>query len=99
MLDPVIASVTVDADGTNHYKPDYRGVLEIGLAEGTVVVARKRSRIIAVQQKRPFTVETDHGTMRGEAGDYLVTNHPDDDDSSDIWPLSRERFEASYEPA
>ena len=35
--------------------------------------------------------------MVGHAGDYLVTNHPDDDSGSDLWTISRERLEATYE--
>lgn len=62
-----------------------------------VTVARKRSRILALEAQMPFTVETDRGVMRGEAGDWLVTNHPDDDPGSDLWTISRERFENTYE--
>ena len=58
---------------------------------------RKRARVLAVQIVAPFIVETERGWMHGAAGDYLITNHPDDDESSDIWPVSRERFERTYE--
>jgi hypothetical protein len=63
------------------------------------VVARKASRIVAVQMHEPFTVQTDRGTMVGDAGDYLVTNHPDDDPESDLWTISAERYDNTYGPA
>lgn len=61
-------------------------------------VYRKRSRILALELLEPFTVETDRGVMAGAPGDYLATNHPDDDAGSDLWTISRERLEATYEP-
>jgi hypothetical protein len=60
------------------------------------IVARKRARIVAVQLQHPFYVETDRGTMAGEPGDWLVTNHPDDDAGSDLWTISSERFAGTY---
>jgi hypothetical protein len=57
---------------------------------------RKTARIIAVQLDVPFTVETDRGVMVGRAGDWLVTNHPDDDPGSDLWTISAERMAATY---
>lgn len=92
-----ITRVQVDADGTCHYHQDYAAVLLVGAEEGTVIIARKTARIIARQLDHRFTVETDHGTVSAAAGDYIVTNHPDDDASStEVWPVSRARFEGSY---
>jgi hypothetical protein len=61
-------------------------------------VVRKRSRTVVLRMDGPFSVSTEHGVMSGNAGDYLATNHPDDDASSDVWPISAERFEATYDP-
>lgn len=58
---------------------------------------RKTSRIIAVQQTVPFIVYTDRGPMQGQAGDWLVTNHPEDDVDSDVWAISEERMRNTYE--
>jgi hypothetical protein len=58
---------------------------------------RKTARIIAVRQDKPFLVYTDRGPMTGAAGDWLVTNHPDDDSGSDLWTVSDERMHATYE--
>ena len=58
---------------------------------------RKRSRIVAVQMQEPFTVETDRGVMSGVAGDWLVTNDPRDDPSSDLWTISADRMANTYE--
>ena len=58
---------------------------------------KKKSRILAIMISEPFTVETDRGIMTGEAGDYLVTNHPDDDPGSDLWSISAERMNSTYE--
>lgn len=60
-------------------------------------VVQKRSRTVVRQINVPFKVGTEHGFMSGEAGDYLATNHPDDDPSSDVWPISAARFAATYE--
>lgn len=62
-------------------------------------VFRKKARIVGVQAGADFTVETDRGVMEGKAGDWLVTNHPDDDPGSDLWSISDERMKATYEPA
>lgn len=62
-----------------------------------LAIFRKRARIVARQIPWDFVVETDRGPMVGHAGDYLVTNHPDDDSGSDLWTISRERLEATYE--
>jgi hypothetical protein len=58
---------------------------------------RKTARILAVQQTLPFIVYTDRGPMQGAAGDWLVTNHPDDDPGSDLWTISAERMASTYE--
>lgn len=58
---------------------------------------RKTARIAAVKMFSPFVVKTDRGPMRGVAGDWLVTNHPDDDPGSDLWTISDERMRATYE--
>jgi hypothetical protein len=59
---------------------------------------RKNARILAVLQTIPFLVYTDRGPMQGQAGDWLVTNHPDDDPGSDLWTISAERMASTYEP-
>ena len=59
---------------------------------------RKTARIFAVQQTTPFMVHTDRGPMTGMPGDWLATNHPDDDPGSDMWTISDERMKATYEP-
>jgi hypothetical protein len=76
-----------------------REQLAAALVDGRAVTRRKKARIIAVQLDFPFAVETGQGIMDGEPGDWLVTNHPDDDPGSDIWPVSRERMAATYEEA
>jgi len=58
---------------------------------------RKRSRILAVRVDHAFEVETDRGVMEAAAGDWLVTNHPDDDPGSDVWSISNDRMQATYE--
>jgi hypothetical protein len=60
------------------------------------IVARKSARILAFKASGPFIVETDRGPMTGVAGDYIVTNHPDDDPGSDLWTISKDRFDATY---
>lgn len=79
-----------------HVTQEHRDTL---IADPTGRVVRKRSRAIALQMHVPFTVETDRGLMRGEAGDWLMTNHPDDDPGSDLWSISDARFQQTYEPA
>jgi hypothetical protein len=61
------------------------------------LVLRKTARIIAVRMDKPFLVYTEHGPIAGEAGDWLATNHPDDDPGSDIWPISAARMGTTYE--
>jgi hypothetical protein len=57
----------------------------------------KIARILALRIAVPFIVHTDRGPMRGEAGDWLATNHPDDDPGSDLWTISDERMAATYQ--
>lgn len=73
-----------------------RNVREQLLSHPRAKVARKRSRTVVVKIDSPFTVDTEHGNVIANAGDYLATNHPDDDPSSDVWPVSAERFNRSY---
>lgn len=63
---------------------------------GHAIVIHKKARAVAVRIGEPFDVETSQGTMKGNAGDWLVTNHPDDDPGSDVWVVSRERMDATY---
>ncbi len=63
------------------------------------IAFRKKARVLAIRMDTPFVVETDRGPMKGAAGDWLVTNHPDDDPGSDLWSISAERMAATYEPA
>lgn len=58
---------------------------------------RKTARILAIPMDKPFSVRTEHGVMRGEAGDWLATNHPDDDPGSDLWLISNARMKATYQ--
>lgn len=58
---------------------------------------RKRARILAVPMDEDFVVVTDRGPMNGVAGDWLATNHPDDDPGSDVWSISAERMANTYE--
>lgn len=61
-------------------------------------IYRKRARIVAMRLPYRFRVETDRGWMDGAAGDWLVTNHPDDDPGSDLWSISDARMRATYQP-
>lgn len=67
------------------------------LAHPEALAYRKRSRILAIQMQAAFRVETDRGPMVGQPGDFLVTNHPDDDPGSDLWTVSAERMAATYD--
>jgi hypothetical protein len=69
------------------------------LASDDIRAFRKTARIVAIQMTEHFSVRTDRGPMEGSAGDWLVTNHPDDDPGSDLWTISDERMKATYEPA
>ena len=59
---------------------------------------RKTARILGMLMTEDFEVETDRGIMQGHAGDWLVTNHPDDDPGSDLWTVSAERVESTFSP-
>lgn len=74
-----------------------QGYRETLLARDDTVTARKTARIVAVQLFEPFRVETDRGMMAGQPGDWLVTNHPDDDAGSDLWTISSARMRETYE--
>jgi hypothetical protein len=69
------------------------------LGDSKATVYKKRARILAVQLDKPFIVYTDRGPMQGSPGDWLVTNHPDDDPGSDLWTISAERMANTYDPA
>ena len=75
------------------YTQDDRDAL---LRDPNATTHRKTARILAVQQDAPFMVHTDRGPMSGMPGDYLVTNHPDDDAGSDLWTISAERMANTY---
>ena len=55
---------------------------------------RKTATILAVQLTADVDVETPEGVMRAAAGDYLA-EHQD----GHAWPIKREIFEGTYEPA
>jgi hypothetical protein len=80
------------------FKQTDREMLFSEFSNEVVSSYRKTARILAIQQDEPFTVETDRGLMTGVAGDWLVTNHPDDDPGSDLWTISAERMASTYEP-
>lgn len=44
------------------------------------------------QMKEPFTVETDEGKMKGNAGDYLIIGVKDE-----MYPCRKDIFEETYE--
>lgn len=77
-----------------HYTADDRADL---LTHPTGFIAHKTARVVAIKLGHAFTVDTAHGQMVASPGDYLVTNHPDDDPSSDVWPVEAERFERTYQ--
>jgi hypothetical protein len=92
------ASPSRDLFTTTYLQAD-RGALFFGAGGAIkphVIQARKSARILAIVSMLPFVVETDRGPMTGVAGDYIVTNHPDDDPGSDLWTISAERFESTY---
>lgn len=66
------------------------------LEDPRALTYRKQARIVAVRMSVPFIVHTDRGPMRGNPGDYLVTNHPDDDPGSDLWTISAARMASTY---
>lgn len=49
--------------------------------------------IEAVQQSEPFAVETLEGTMRGKAGDWLITGV-----RGEQYPCDDEIFRETYDP-
>jgi hypothetical protein len=83
------------ADGYVAFRQADRAVL---LRAPGAIEWRKTARIIAIQLHVPFSVYTDRGKIAGEAGDWLVTNHPDDDPGSDLWSISDERMRSTYAP-
>jgi len=78
---------------TMRVQPTIRKVL---IADPDARQFRRAARILAVRMGFPFEVETEHALFGGAAGDWLATNHPDDDESSDVWPISAERMAATY---
>lgn len=86
----------VERPMTHYTQDDRQRLIDAVLEDAEGGVFRKASRIIAVQQTEPFTVETDRGPMTGQAGDWLVTNHPEDDAGSDLWTISAERMSGTY---
>lgn len=88
------ADVVADGYESYNFGPgEGRRFLSRSVATGTF---RKRARVLAVRMTRPFSVHTEHGRISGAPGDWLVTNHPDDDPAGDAWPVSAARFAASY---
>lgn len=67
------------------------------LITNATITARKTARIVGMVATVSGSVLTDRGPMAFEPGDIIATNHPDDDPGSDVWPISRERFDATYE--
>ncbi len=55
-------------------------------------VYRKTVTIRAIQMDRPFAVQTPHGLVQGQKGDYLCANMND----TDRWPVKKEIFEATH---
>lgn len=88
---------TIEQGDTLFFRQRDRNAKLIESPESSVY--RKRARVIARRIERPFAVETAHGILHAESGDWLATNHDDDDPSSDIWPISDERMRATYEEA
>ena len=103
----------LDADGTVHFVQADREEMVRRVLDGSILppeaepfrelvqhtwgVFRKRSRIVALQLRLAGTVETDRGPMTFEPGDWLVTNHPEDDPGSDLWSVSAARMASTYE--
>lgn len=73
-----------------------RQARELILERSDTIVVRKRARVRAFQVQTHGRIETDRGWLEYAPGDYLAMNHEDDDPGSDAWPVSRERFEATY---
>lgn len=56
-------------------------------------VFQKKALVRARQIHTPFAVHTLEGTMRANAGDYLVS----DFEMTHAWPVRRDVFESTYE--
>lgn len=56
----------------------------------------KVGQVWAAQAETAGTVSTKEGATQYQAGDYVVSN---DRDGNDSWAVGRERFEAMYLPA
>ncbi|MDQ0255699.1 hypothetical protein J2S74_003081 [Evansella vedderi] len=54
---------------------------------------RKRIVVDAVRITRPITIETSKGTMKGNPGDFLIT-----DKNGEQYPCESELFYEMYEP-
>lgn len=54
---------------------------------------KKRVIVDAVKITRPITIETSKGTMKGNPGDYLIT-----DKNGEQYPYDAETFHATFEP-
>lgn len=94
MGDPVVSyDQSYQTELVSRVRAHERSHAESTLNAGTFV---KVARILAVQVRVPFIVQTDRGPMRGAPGDWLVTNHPEDDAGSDIWCISDERMRSTY---
>ena len=73
-----------NADGTAEIKFDV-----------TLKQYRKRPVVVfAAQMDEEFEVETLEGTMRGQAGDYLICGV-----KGEHYPCRKDIFEATYDPA
>lgn len=66
------------------------------LIANATITARKTARIVGIVSPGKAVILTDRGPVRVEPGDIIATNHPHDDDTSDVWPISRERYDATY---
>jgi hypothetical protein len=82
-----------------HYRQSDRSRIAHEALFGSGGVFRKKSRILAFEAPEDFTIETDRGVMSGVAGDWIVTNHPEDAPQSDVWSISALVMAATYEPA
>lgn len=64
-----------------------------GELPGELVEYRKTATMRAVRVDEPFTVDTLEGTMKGNAGDYLVVGV-----KGERYPCAADVLAASYEP-
>jgi hypothetical protein len=67
--------------------------LTAGPLPGELVEYRKTATMRAVRVDEPFVVNTLEGTMRGNAGDYLVVGV-----KGERYPCAADVLAASYEP-